>query len=60
MAEFIEDLLLIVSMATTINQSRRTTHITLIFFRPFNNLYVFRAIFHCFDSSIARRTARTW
>ena len=59
-AELVEYRLFIRSVATSIDEPRRTSDVALVFLGPFNNLRVSRTVFHVFDSSIARRTARTW
>nr|CAJ74740.1 unknown protein [Candidatus Kuenenia stuttgartiensis] len=59
LTKFFKDPLLVIAVTTSINQSRRTPYITLIFFGPFDDFRVFCAVFHFFNSSSAKRTART-
>src|SRR5215475_3548393 len=58
--QFRKDCLLIVTVTTTIKQSRTTPDVTLILIGPLNNLDVSGTRFHFFDSSIAALTARSW
>ena len=58
-AKLIEDLLLVIAMTTAEYQPRCAPDITLIFFRPFDYLCVFSAVFQFFDSARAKRAART-
>jgi hypothetical protein len=60
LAQLVEHRLFIAAVATTVYQAGRASDVALIFVRPFDDLGVSRALFHDFDSSIARFTVRTW
>src|SRR3972149_4103213 len=51
-AELVKYRLFIRSVAASIDETRRTSDLALVFLRPFNNLRVSRTVFHVFDSSI--------
>ena len=52
--------LLIIAMTPAVEQSRTTADKTLVFVRPFDNLYVLTACIHCWASRMADLTAFSW
>jgi hypothetical protein len=60
LAKLLKHRLLVGTMAAAIDEAGRTADVALIFLGPLNDLCVTCAFLRDFDSSIARRTARTW
>ena len=57
-SELIEHAAFVSSMAATEEQAGTASDMASVFIRPFDNLDVVCAFFHCRDSLMARRTAR--
>jgi hypothetical protein len=51
--QFIKYDLLVVTVTASVDQARRTANIAMVVVGPLDDLYVSRAVFHLFDSSIA-------
>ena len=59
-AEFGKDGLFIVAVAPTVEQARAAANEALVFFGPLNDLDVACCDVHRCDSSMARRSTRSW
>jgi len=59
LAKLLKDSLFVRTVAPAVKQTWRAADKALVFLRPLDDLCVSRSIFHDFDSSTARFTART-